>query len=166
MTEQVIEHRDLISAKLTAVDTAFTEVPAQPIDGVAPAMVNQGVVPAKANDGGVLAKGLKIFGEVVLTPGTSLLLDGQLKPGIAHVGVGFVARRMLGLPGLLLVGANSYSQSVTGKSLLTHVQALTGSADDSLGELVKKAVSEKKSLSEILATIAEDVEDKYLTHSK
>ncbi len=148
MTEQVIEHGDLIPAKLPMVTNESIVVPA-----------------AKVDDGGVLAKGLKILGEVVLTPGTSLLLDGQFKPGMVHVGIGLVARRMLGLPGLLLVGANSYSQSVTGKSLLTHAQALAGGKEDSLGELVKKAIGDKKSLSEILATVAEDVEDKYLSHS-
>ena len=115
----------------------------------------------------VLVDGLKIVGEVVITPGISLLLDGKLKSGIAHVGVGFIARRLFGLPGVLLVGADSYSQSVTGKSLLEHVQATFGGVkEETLGQRVTKAMNANKPLHEILATVAEDVEDKYhsLTH--
>jgi hypothetical protein len=119
----------------------------------------------KAINNSVLAQGLKIFGEVALSPGTSLLLDGKLRSGIAHVGVGLIARRVFGLPGLLLVGANSYSQSVTGKSLLGHVQTFAGNKEETLGQRVKKAMDENKSLAEILETIAEDVEDKYFSHS-
>ena len=120
-----------------------------------------------------LTKGLKLIGEVAITPGISLLLDGKMKSGVVHVGVGFIARRVFGLPGLLLVGADSYSQSVTGKTLLEHVQTLGGAGagagagtaavarDESLGQRVSKAINENKSLGEILATVAEDVEDKY-----
>lgn len=122
---------------------------------------------AKAWAGGdnPLTMGLKLIGELAFTPGTSLLLDGKVKSGIAHVGVGLVARRLLGLPGLLLVGADSYSQSVTGKSLLEHVQGLAGAREETLGQRVKKAMDENKSLGEILALVAEDVEDKYHSHA-
>lgn len=108
-----------------------------------------------------LTKGLKLIGEVAITPGISLLLDGKMKSGVVHIGVGFIARRVFGLPGLLLVGADSYSQSVTGKSLLEHVQTLAGVKEDTLGQRVTIAINENKPLGEILATVAEDVEDKY-----
>ena len=68
-----------------------------------------------------LVEGGKILGEVVFTPGTSLLLDGNVKSGLGHVVSGLVARSILGLPGMLLVAANSYVTSSTGKSLLGNV---------------------------------------------
>jgi hypothetical protein len=122
-------------------------------------------MPDQAGARNMLTLGLKILGEVALSPGASLLADGKVTSGIAHVGIGFIARRMLGFPGVLLVGANSYSQSVTGKSLLEHVQLLAGAREETLGQRVKKAKDENKSLGEILALVAEDVEDKYHSHA-
>ena len=68
-------------------------------------------------DGGVGANAVKLIGEVVITPGMSQLLDGNITSGAVHAAVGFLAKAFLGLPGLLLVAANSYSSSVTGKYL-------------------------------------------------
>ncbi len=65
----------------------------------------------------------KLVGELVLTPGTSLLLDGQIKSGVGHVVVGVLARALLGAPGMLLVVANSYASSLTGKSLLENMSS-------------------------------------------
>lgn len=67
----------------------------------------------------------KLVGEVVVTPGASLLADGNIAAGGLHVVLGVAARVFLGVPGILLVAANSYSKSVTKKSLLQHI---TGSA--------------------------------------
>ncbi|NOX92483.1 MAG: hypothetical protein GXP18_08560 [Gammaproteobacteria bacterium] len=108
-----------------------------------------------------ITKSLKLLGEVVFTPGASLLVDGNVKSGIIHVGVGFVARRMFGLPGALLVGANSYSQSVTGKSLLGHILGLSTTTGETLVNRVHRAVDDGKPLNEIVATVVEDVEDSY-----
>ena len=69
----------------------------------------------------VLRGGGKLLGEVVLTPGTSLLLDGDIKGGMGHVVVGLLARVVFGVPGVLLVAANSYATSLTGKSLLANI---------------------------------------------
>ena len=69
----------------------------------------------------VLRDGGKLLGEVVLTPGTSLLLDGDIKGGMGHVVAGLLARVVFGVPGMLLVAANSYSTSLTGKSLLANI---------------------------------------------
>ncbi len=68
-----------------------------------------------------LNDGVKLLGEVVLTPGASLLLDGNIKAGMGHVVVGMLARVIFGFPGALLVAADSYSESVTGKSLLANI---------------------------------------------
>jgi hypothetical protein len=71
--------------------------------------------------GNMLGAGAKLLGEAALTPGTSLLLDGNIKSGMGHVLAAMVARTMFGVPGLILVAANSYSTSTTGKSLLAHM---------------------------------------------
>ncbi|NOX92482.1 MAG: hypothetical protein GXP18_08555 [Gammaproteobacteria bacterium] len=81
----------------------------------------------------IAKNGGRLLGEAFITPGASLLLDGQIKPGLAHVGVGLIARLTLGLPGLILVAANSYSKTVTGKSLLQNCKGACskGSVKDS-----------------------------------
>jgi len=115
----------------------------------------------KHPDQDLLTKSLKLLGEIIFTPGASLLVDGDVKSGIIHVGVGFMARRMLGLPGALLVGANSYSQSVTGKSLLSHILEPSTTTEETLVKRVRQAVDDGKPLDEIVATVVEDVEDSY-----
>ncbi|HSK79626.1 MAG TPA: DUF6072 family protein [Thermoanaerobaculia bacterium] len=70
----------------------------------------------------VIGRGIKILGEAVV-PGASLVLDGKLLPGAAHLVGGLVARWAFGPVGWLLVAANSYSKSVTGRNLTEHVQS-------------------------------------------
>ena len=70
----------------------------------------------------VIGRGLKILGETVV-PGASLVLDGKILPGAAHLVGGLVARWAFGPVGWLLVAANSYSKSVTGLSLTEHLQS-------------------------------------------
>ncbi len=67
------------------------------------------------------SRGIKLVGEVV-APGTSLLLDGNVSLGAIHLVGGWLAKKALGPVGWLLVAANSYSQSVTGKNLMEHLQ--------------------------------------------
>lgn len=62
---------------------------------------------------------IKLLGEVFV-PGASLLMDGKIVSGSAHLVVGSWAKAALGPVGLALVIANSYSESSTGKSLLKH----------------------------------------------
>ena len=69
----------------------------------------------------VIGRGIKAIGETVV-PGASLVLDGKILPGAAHLVGGFVARWAFGPVGWLLVAANSYSKSVTGRSLTQHLQ--------------------------------------------
>lgn len=75
----------------------------------------------------LLSRALKLAGETV-APGASLLLDGKVGQGALHFIGGTIARIAFGPLGLLLVAANSYSTSVTGKSLVANLQEL--SADD------------------------------------
>ena len=72
--------------------------------------------------GVVLGRGLKIVGEALVAPGSSLILDGQILPGAAHVVGGLLAKWALGPVGWLLVAANSYSRSVTGLGLTDYVK--------------------------------------------
>ena len=56
----------------------------------------------------VIGRGLKILGETVV-PGASLVLDGKILPGAAHLVGGLVARWAFGPVGWLLVAASVVS---------------------------------------------------------
>jgi Family of unknown function (DUF6072) len=79
-----------------------------------------------------LNNAVKLVGEYFL-PGASRLLDGEVKDGVVHLAAGVVARMFLGPFGLLLVKANSYSRSVTGKNV-TEVVGLTPSEPQPVAE--------------------------------
>jgi hypothetical protein len=86
---------------------------------------NTAEAPSSEISGGVLLeRGLKIAGESV-APGASLLLDGKVVPGVAHFLAGMLARAVFGPVGVILVAADSYSRSVSGKSLLEQLQGAT-----------------------------------------
>jgi hypothetical protein len=70
---------------------------------------------------------VKLAGEALL-PGASLLMEGEVAKGGAHVLAGFLAKALLGPIGLVLVIANSYSQSTTGKNVLKHFSKPDGQA--------------------------------------
>src|SRR3954452_17999726 len=70
----------------------------------------------------VIGRGIKILGETVV-PGASLVLDGEILPGAAHLVGGLVARWALGPVGWLLVAAIFYSKSVKVKSLAEQHQS-------------------------------------------
>lgn len=69
------------------------------------------------NKGQTTQNAVKLVGEAFV-PGASLLMEGQILPGAAHLIVGAAARALLGPVGLVLVAANSYARSTTGKGLL------------------------------------------------
>ncbi|HEX3127578.1 MAG TPA: DUF6072 family protein [Thermoanaerobaculia bacterium] len=77
--------------------------------------------------GVVIGRSVKILGETV-APGASLVLDGKILPGAAHLIGGLVARWAFGPIGWLLVAANSYSKSVTGRSLPGHLESTRSEA--------------------------------------
>ena len=72
---------------------------------------------------GILENTVKLVSEVLVVPGTSELLEGHIVSGAVHAVLGIAARTLLGVPGMLLVAADSYSSSVTGKYL--HEQVMT-----------------------------------------
>ncbi|PCK01932.1 MAG: hypothetical protein COA42_22695 [Alteromonadaceae bacterium] len=70
----------------------------------------------------ILGNGLKLVSEVVISPGTSLLLDGNIASGVLHMAGGLLSRVVLGatLGPIAVVGLvlNSYSKSTTGVGIL------------------------------------------------
>jgi len=64
---------------------------------------------------------IKLAGEALM-PGASLLMDGKIVHGGAHLLAGAVAKAFLGPVGIAVVIANSYSNSTTGKNLLEQLQ--------------------------------------------
>ena len=79
----------------------------------------------ESSSGVLLSRALKLAGETI-APGASLLLDGKVGVGALHFIGGTLARMALGPLGVLLVAANSCSTSVTGKSLVTNLQEVSG----------------------------------------
>lgn len=63
---------------------------------------------------------VKLVGEAFI-PGASRLLDGDVKEGAAHFVAGMLARMFIGPFGVLLVKANSFSRSVSGKNLAEQI---------------------------------------------
>lgn len=68
----------------------------------------------------VINNGVKLVGETVL-PGASLLLDGNLVNGAAHAAVAVAAATFVAPWAVVVVIADSFSKSVTGKNLWDHV---------------------------------------------
>lgn len=60
--------------------------------------------------------GLQFASEVVM-PGGSHLLNGDLKQAGIHAALGLVAGAVFGLPGLIIVAANSFTRANTGRHL-------------------------------------------------
>lgn len=70
---------------------------------------------------------VKLVGEAIL-PGASLLMDGKVAHGGAHLIAGVLAKALLGPVGLVLVIANSYASSTTGQNLLKQFKPRTPEA--------------------------------------
>lgn len=61
------------------------------------------------------------FGGEAMVPGGSNLVKGDLKTAVIYAAAGFAARVALGLPGLLLVSASSFTKAVSGRHLHEHL---------------------------------------------
>ena len=96
-------------------------------------------------------KAVKIAGELCITPGASLLVEGDVKKGAIHAGVGLVGCLILGFPAVVVVGASSFLKSLDAGAR----------AEDPIREKVREEVRQGLTLEEIQAGIAEDVEDRY-----
>jgi Family of unknown function (DUF6072) len=76
-----------------------------------------------------LKSGIALAGEY-LVPGGANLVAGQYKDAGIHAAAGLLAKVLLGIPGLLVVSANSFSKAVTGQNLWEH---LSGATKDNQG---------------------------------
>lgn len=104
---------------------------------------------------------LKFTGEMLVLPGISQLVDKKWKYGVWHVAGGVLVRTLIGGPVGLLVAANSFSLSMTGKNLPS---ALFGPKDPrtvNLEERVNQELGEGLTLEEIQEGVIEDIEDIY-----
>ena len=70
-----------------------------------------------------LRTGMAFASEVVI-PGGSNLLSGNYKQGLIHMGLGLVAGALFGLPGAIVVAANSFTRSTTGHHLYEALPSL------------------------------------------
>lgn len=70
-----------------------------------------------------LKTGVQFASEVVL-PGGSNLVNGDFLTGGIHAVVGLAAKSVFGLPGLLVVSANSFSKATTGKNLIDLMKSI------------------------------------------
>ncbi len=68
----------------------------------------------------VLAVAAKAAGEYV-APGGSNFVKGDIKEGAKHAALGLAARALFGLPGLIVISANSLTQAVTGRGIHQHL---------------------------------------------
>jgi hypothetical protein len=67
-----------------------------------------------------LTNGIKAASEALILPGSSLILDGNVKSGAIHAVGGLLAKVVIGPLGWGLVAADSFSQSVSGMPLHKH----------------------------------------------
>lgn len=102
---------------------------------------------------------LKVAGEVLITPGISLLGEGKTQDGVIHAGVGLLGKTLLGVPGLLLVGASSFYRSLKADEKPIEVDGSDRIKD--LSEKVHTEMVAGMTLEEIKAGIQEDIEDAY-----
>ena len=72
--------------------------------------------------GTLLVNGVKALGEIAIVPGASLIVDGEVKSGVFHAAGGLLGAAILG-PVLgpltwLAIGLDSYSRSVSGRTII------------------------------------------------
>ncbi len=86
-------------------------------------MAQQTTGTSEPSGGTIALRGVKLAGEALVAPGSSLILDGKIVAGGAHLIGGLLARAALGPLGWILVAANSYTKSVTGNHLHEQIGA-------------------------------------------
>lgn len=79
----------------------------------------------ESNDGVKLAAS---FASETLVPGGANLVQGDFGQAGLHLVLGFAARSLFGLPGLVLVSANSLVKAKTGRHLTEHLGLTTPNA--------------------------------------
>lgn len=100
---------------------------------------------ARETHGSTIGNAVKLVGEGML-PGASLLLDGKIVSGAAHLLAGGLAYGLLGPIGLALVKVNSYAASTTGKNVVKHLAEGGRQASETISETASDA---KERISEV-----------------
>lgn len=85
-----------------------------------------------------LRNGIKAAGEAFVAPGSSLIIDGDVKNGALHLVGGLAAKSLVGPIGWGLIAADSFSLSVSGKHLHQHFYT-PKSADENADEAAPEA---------------------------
>jgi hypothetical protein len=80
---------------------------------------------SETHNGSPVLNGVKAAGEAFAFPGASLILDGNVKSGTVHLAGAALARVLIGPIGWFAFAADSFSKSVTGKSLYSHFSGET-----------------------------------------
>ena len=80
------------------------------------------------------------FASEVIVPGGSNIVNGDFKTGGIHAALGLAAKAIFGIPGLLIVSANSLSTAVTGRNLIDLVKSVPPVNVD---ELISRSGSKK-----------------------
>jgi Family of unknown function (DUF6072) len=62
-----------------------------------------------------------MFTSEYLFPGGSNLVQGDIKQAGVHAALGLVAKALFGVPGLLVISANSFTKALTGRHLHEHL---------------------------------------------
>jgi hypothetical protein len=81
-----------------------------------------------ADSSHVVPNTLRLLGDTLVAPGTSLVLDGKLGSGAARMIVGVAARAAFGPIGWLAVAADAYAKSTTGTGLVERIVGLRSSS--------------------------------------
>jgi hypothetical protein len=85
-------------------------------------MVMAQVQDANLVNGTPILNGVKAAGEAFAFPGASLVIDGNVKAAAIHVVGAYAARALLGPVGWFYFAADSFSKSVSGKSLYENLK--------------------------------------------
>lgn len=89
-------------------------------------MADQTQTPETPGPARELANAVKLLADTTVLPGASLMVDGNINSGLgyaatglaAKIGLGLLGGPLIGTLGFVLVGLNSYSQSVAHKNIL------------------------------------------------
>lgn len=73
-------------------------------------------------DNTVVGNGVKLVGELAILPGTSHLLEGDIKTGALYAVAAFAAKALIGGPAAFLVAADSFARSTSEKGLIGHIK--------------------------------------------
>lgn len=75
---------------------------------------------SQTTPGRILVNGVKAIADVGVLPGSSLLIDGDVKSGALHAIGGLLAGAIFGPIGWLAFSADAFSKSVSGRNLHRH----------------------------------------------